>query len=968
MTPNALERQIRAVFPSISHILFETLIERLKTLSGSIEESGVPVDPAILSSAEFYLVMLCSPFAADHFTRCPQDLSGFSKSLDLEKRYSEHTLSHKLNRLLDGAGADDPISFRKKLVDFKLYEVVRIAWRDLTGRADLDETMADLSHLAQACISAAFDFLYKSLCRQWGTPVDANGNFQQIVVLGMGKLGAWELNFSSDIDLIFAYLEDGYTTGESPISNHEFFTKLCRAFLKMFTAKEGVHFYRVDARLRPYGDSGPLVMSCAALEDYYQAQGREWERYALIKARPVAGDLAAGEAVLKCLNSFIYRRYLDYNSFDSFRDMKQRIAQQVKSAQLKHNIKLGAGGIREVEFFGQLFQLIRGGVEPVLQERPILKVLDLLVASGCIDGKTCKDLTSAYCFLRKVENRLQEYEDRQTHDIPQDPEMREVLALAMGYETFEVFFEALSGVQTLVHSHFSQLLVGASDTEDDGRSRDLSRIWDNINAPQFITDAVSIPGFEDPERVVSILKNLAAHPSTQRLTPSGRKKLNRLVPRLVKAAGRAEDAETVLIQLVDLIITIERRTCYLSLLIENKGALETLVTLASKSAWIITFLSRHPALLDELMHPATLYAPPKREDLEREMDRRMERVPPGELEFLLEELNIFCQVNTLRVAAADVSGNYPLMKVSDHLTYIAETILAQVLTSSWRIVTEKYGLPEGLLSDAVEGSGFLILAYGKVGGLEMGYKSDLDLVFLFRADSGYTRGAQRSIETIRFYGNLGQRIIHALTVHTSAGTLYGADMRLRPGGDSGTIVSHIDGFKEYLFDQAWTWEHQALIRARAVAGDPELIKEFNDIRGEVLTLKRDPETLKKEVAEMRERMRAQRLKTEPGIFDLKQSPGGIVDIEFLVQYLALKHAHDYPDVIVWTDNIRLIEGLSVEGLVSAEESQILQEAYVTMRQVMHRLTLQEKPARVDEALFMDRAREVAAVYDTHLAL
>ena len=966
MISDALEQQIRAVFPSLSQTLFDTLIERLNTLSQRIEESGIKVDAEILSSAEFFLVMLCSPFAAAHFARCPEDLATFATSLDLEKRYSNHTLSHKLDRLLDDA-TDDPVLFKKKLVDFKLYEVVRIAWRDLTGRADLEETMTDLSLLAQVCITKAFDSLYKSLCQRWGTPVDANGNFQQIVVLGMGKLGAWELNFSSDIDLIFAYLEDGYTTGDSPISNHEFFTKLCQAFLKMFTAKEGVHFFRVDARLRPYGDSGPLVMSSAALEDYYQAQGREWERYALIKARPVAGDLAAGETVLKSLNSFIYRRYLDYNSFDSFRDMKQRIALQVKSAKLRHNIKLGAGGIREVEFFGQLFQLIRGGIEPDLQERSILKVLDLLVASECIDQKTCDELKSAYCFLRKVENRLQEYEDRQTHDIPQGPVAQEVLALSLGYETIGAFFKALSGNQALIHHHFSQLLVGPDETEKDSQSLELSRIWDNINAPQFLADAVSIQGFENAERVVSVLKTLAGHPSTQRLTPSGRKKLGRLVPGLVKAAGRAEDSETVLIQLVDLIITIERRTCYLSLLIENKGALETLVTLASKSAWIITFLSRHPALLDELMHPATLYAPPKRRDLEREMVRRMERVPRGELEFLLEELNIFRQVNTLRVAAADVSGNYPLMKVSDHLTYIAETILAQVLKSSWRIVTDKYGLPEGVLSDALEGSGFLILAYGKVGGLEMGYKSDLDLVFLFRADSGYTRGRDRSIETIRFYGNLGQRIIHALTVHTSAGTLYGADMRLRPGGDSGTIVSHIDGFKEYLLEQAWTWEHQALIRARPVAGDPDLIKEFNEIRGDVLTLKRDPEILKKEVAEMRERMRDQRLTKEPGVFDLKQSPGGIVDIEFLVQYLALKHAHDHPDVIVWTDNIRLIEGLSVEGLVSAEESQTLQEAYVTMRQSIHRLTLQEKPARVDEGVFKNRAGQVAAIYNRHLA-
>ena len=966
MTPETLHRQIRAVFPSLSQTVVDLLKTRVMEIAQRMETVDDTANLNLLLSPEFLQVILCSQFAAEYFSRHPKDISAFEVSRDIEKAYSAHTLENKLAALLDG-DTDDLTAVKKKLVAFKRYEGVRIAWRDLTGRAGLEETMTDLSTLAQVCITAGFDFLYRDFCRRWGTPVDAGGNFQQIIVLGMGKLGAWELNFSSDIDLIFVYMEDGYTTGESPISNGEFFTKLCRAFLKLFTSEEGIHFYRVDTRLRPYGDSGPLVMSQASLEDYYEAQGREWERYALIKARPVAGDLEGGEEVLKSLNSFIYRRYFDYGSFDSFRDMKRRIAQQVKNAALQHNIKLGAGGIREVEFFGQLFQLIRGGVEPVLQERPILKVLDLLVQSKCIDRKTSKELKTAYCFLRRVENRLQEYQDRQTHDIPADPVQTEILAHAMGYDTLEAFSAELDQTQALVHSHFAQLLVADRNRDEDRQAQDLTRIWDNINAPQFLAETGAVPGFDDPARVVTILRTLASHHNTQRLTPSGRKKLARLVPGLIKAAGKAKDPEAVLIQLVDLIITIERRTCYLSLLIENKGALDTLVTLASKSPWIVSFLSLHPALLDELMHPATLYFPPKREDLEREMARRMERVPKSDPEFLLEELNIFRQVNTLRVAAADVSGNYPLMKVSDHLTYIAETVLGQILESSWEIVTEKYGFPEGLSSSAVSDSGFAILAYGKVGGLEMGYKSDLDLVFLFDGAPGYTRGTGRSIDTVRLYSNLGQRVIHALTMHTAAGTLYGADMRLRPGGDSGTIVSHIEAYKDYLESQAWTWEHQALIRARAVAGDPELIAQFNRIREEVLTIRRDPETLKTEVREMREKMRVQRLTPEPGMFNLKQDRGGIVDIEFLVQYLALRHAHAHPDVIVWTDNIRLMEGLSVEGLISAEESQVLQEAYVSMRQKIHRLTLQERKALVEVSMVRERAAKVTSIYDRYLA-
>ncbi|MCG8636990.1 MAG: bifunctional [glutamate--ammonia ligase]-adenylyl-L-tyrosine phosphorylase/[glutamate--ammonia-ligase] adenylyltransferase [Desulfobacterales bacterium] len=964
MIPENLSRKIETVFPGLSRECADLLLMRLETFYTSLDSAGIQMEERLLISDDLIKVMLYSEFVATHLTRSPGMLQEMEETRDLRRSYSGHTLEGKLAAAL----GDDPdlAGVKEGLVRFKVYEAVRIAWRDLTGAAGLEETMGDLSNLARACISSGIDYLYRSLCNRRGTPTDANGNFQQIIVLGMGKLGAGELNFSSDIDLIFVYPEEGYTTGKNPISNDEFFTKLCREFIKLFAPGSGVHLFRVDTRLRPFGDSGPLVMSSAAFEHYYEVQGRGWERYAMIKAGPVAGDLEAGRKVLDRLRPFIYRRYFDYGSFDSFRDMKQRISLQVKSAKLKDNIKLGAGGIREIEFFGQLFQLIRGGVEPALQERPILRVLDLLLDHACINKKTCEDLKQAYCFLRQVENRLQEYQDRQTHDIPGDPVQREILALSAGYDSFDEFSRELSRVLSLVHGHFSQLLVGGEDEDEEKSNQDLTRIWDNINDPQFLVESISIAGYEEPEQVLSLLRSLAGHINTQRLTPNGRKKLARLVPRLVKKAGRASDAERVLNKLIDLVITIERRTCYLSLLLENQGALDTLIVLARKSPWIISFLSLHPVLLDELMHPATLYAPPKRDALEAEMARRMARTPKGDQEFLLEELNIFCQINTLRVAAADVSGNYPLMKVSDHLTYIAETILAQVIESSWDIVTEKYGVPEGVSADGVDGCRFAIVAYGKVGGLEMGYKSDLDLVFLYEGDPGYTRGGSRSIDTVRFYSNLGQRIIHALTMHTSAGTLYGADMRLRPGGASGMIVSHMEAFEDYLENQAWTWEHQALIRARPVAGDPALFKRFDVIRSKVLAGERDPETLRSEVSEMREKMRKQRLEHEPGYFDLKQGLGGIVDIEFLVQYLVLLHGRAFPDVTVWTDNIRLMEGLSVEGLISGEESHILQETYVAMRRAMHRLTLQERPLVVEEEMFRDRAGAVARIYRHYL--
>jgi [glutamine synthetase] adenylyltransferase / [glutamine synthetase]-adenylyl-L-tyrosine phosphorylase len=965
MDDSADTRMIDTLFPDLSSSLKIVLKTRLKRFYDSLERNSLKIESGGVDPADLVRVFLFSDFAADCLARKPDLLHDLAASGDLEtgrdpEWYQERAVQKTKDADVDQAG--------KILMDFKNREIIRIAWRDLTGKADLSETLSDLSGLAIACIKQALFLVYKKLCASHGTPMDGHNHPQQMIVLGMGKLGAGELNFSSDIDLVFVYPKEGDTwlEGRVKTSNKDFFTRLCKQFLSFFAGSGGSHFYRVDTRLRPFGDSGPLVMSADAFEEYYQTQGREWERYAMIKAAPVAGDLAAGRLLLHNLNGFIFRRYFDYGSFDSFRDMKQRITLQVKNARLKNNIKLGAGGIREIEFFGQLFQLIRGGVEPSLQAPGILQVLDQLVIHDCIDTATRDDLIRSYTFLRTVENRLQQYQDLQTHDIPDHPDQQQILALSMGFDSFSRFKEKLDQVLATVHGHFSQLLVTDADDSKDAAARELKEMWMNINDSQFSPEAIEVAGYADSGRVLSVLRSLAGHPNTQRLTPAGRKKLARLVPVLIKQVGKTRDSEAVLVRLVDLIITIERRTTYLSLLIENTQALDTLVTLAAKSPWIISFLSSHPVLLDELMHPATLYAPPKKAALEREMAARMAKIDPHDLEYLLEELNIFRQVNTLRVAAADVSGNYPLMKVSDHLTYIAETVLAQVLRISWHIVATKYGIPPDLSGDGIGHCGFAIVAYGKVGGLEMGYKSDLDLVFLCQGAPGETSGGKRPIDVVGFYANLGRRIIHALTMHTPAGTLYGADMRLRPGGDAGMIVSHIEAFEEYLENQAWTWEHQALIRARPITGDQSLMDRFDLIRQKILSTPRPAEELKQAVKEMRERMRTQRLKPEPGMFDLKQGYGGIVDIEFLVQYLTLKHGADHPDVTVWTDNVRLLEGLSCEGLISAQESGTLQKAYITLRQVVHRLTLQEKKPQVPADRFKEMTDAVKGIYERYL--
>ncbi len=947
------------------HELKDDLKNRKAMAIEALRSTGYTLPESKEFLIDFDKALIFSEFIAAGIAGSPEIFTDLVMSGDLERTYGENEYAGKLEKK-----KFSETDLHKILSETRLREMIRIAWRDLTEKASLEETMMDLSCLADACIDKAVSFFYDELCFVYGTPIDKHGIKQGIIVLGMGKLGACELNFSSDIDLIFAFPEDGATDNKTKsITNKIFFTKLCKKFLKIFDSSiHGASIFRVDTRLRPFGSAGPIVMSIGSMEDYYQTQGREWERYALIKARPVAGDHNAGMQLLKVLNPFIYRRYLDYGVFDSFRDMKKRISLQVKDKKLKNNIKLGPGGIREIEFFGQIFQMIRGGVEPELQELKILNVLDILNKRSFIDDKTSKDLTNAYVFLRKTENRLQEYADLQTHDIPAKDKDRLRLALSMNFKTWEFFFAKLDFCMKSVHGYFNQLLVADDDTEE-SETDSMEYLWENLNDPQLYDIINNYSGFNNSGKIIKLLKFLEEHSNTKKLSSDGRKRLDRIVPLFLKRVNARKKSEIVFNRIIDLIITIERRTCYLALLMENPVAIDVLVMLAEKSPWIISFLSKHPVLLDELLDPATLYIPPSKDDLENDIEQRLGRISSLDLEFYIEELCIFRQINTLRVAAADISGDYPLMKVSDHLTFIAETVLAKVMEISWKIISEKYGVPDGQQdknSFDPDSCGFAAIAYGKLGGIELSYNSDLDLVFIHSGDSGMTTGGKKSIENIRFYTMIGQRIINILTIHTPAGTLYETDMRLRPSGQSGMIVSHIDAFREYAENQAWTWEHQAIVRARPVCGDKSLYKTFNTIRKKVLMIKRDPEILKNEVMDMREKMRNQRFQYRKNYFDLKQDRGGIVDIEFFVQYLVLKNSHNNPALIKWTDNVRLLETLAHKKLIEKNEAEFLKKSYLIMRKAVHRLTLEEEKYYVPAKNFYEIKKEVASLYKKYL--
>jgi glutamate-ammonia-ligase adenylyltransferase len=893
-----------------------------------------------------------SEFVARACIPDPALLTDLLASGDLDRRYAADDYLQRLNRQL--AEATDEATLAAGLRRFRRREMVRIAWRDLAGLAGLEETLTDLSNVADSAVNAALDRLHDWQIRRFGTPRDAKGQPQHLVVLGMGKLGGRELNFSSDIDLIFAYPRHGQTDGAKAISNEEFFRRLGQRLIKTLAEPTADGFvFRVDMRLRPFGEAGPLAISFAAFEDYYQNHGRDWERYALIKARCIAGDRAAGERLLQELRPFIYRRYLDYGAFEALRGMKALIAQEVARKGMQRNIKLGPGGIREIEFIGQAFQLVYGGRDPALRERSIVRVLDHLANSGRLPPVAVNELKQAYEFLRRVENRLQAWADQQTHVLPETATAKLRLAFVMQYPDWASFHVDLTRHLAAVSQQFAQVFGGAAADSAADRNP-LAGLWQSDLAEELALPVLAECGFEEPARAWNRLRALKQGFSYRTMEPQGRERLDALLPPVLRAVAAAPQPTATLDRVINLLEAVARRSVYLALLADHPQTLAHLVKLCAASGWISAHLARFPLLLDDLLNPAVLYAPLDRQQLAVELDRQLARTPVNDAEEMLNALRYFKQTQVLRVAAADVSGAMPLMIVSDHLTEIAETLLRKVLELAWADLLPRFGSPRCVADGTSREADFAMIAYGKLGGIELNYGSDLDLVFLHDSagEQQVTTGPRR-IDNATFFAKLVQRIIYWLTTRTGAGDLYEVDTRLRPSGRAGLLVSSFDAFAEYQRNQAWTWEHQALARARMVAGPATLAERFQAIRREVLQRQRDPAALQQEVCAMRERMRAELDASTAETFDLKQGSGGIADIEFMVQYQILANAHRYPDLLIYTDNIRQIDGLERCKALSIADAARLRHAYRGLRRRIHQLTLQQQPAQIPA----DQARE-----------
>jgi glutamate-ammonia-ligase adenylyltransferase len=873
--------------------------------------------------------------------------------------------------------------------------MIRIIWRDLTRSAPMLEITGELSRFADYAIQSAASYHYRALEKMHGTPIGRESGIPQpFLVLGMGKLGARELNVSSDIDLIFTYPESGSTDHENrPLSNQEFFTKLGQKLIKSLDAITADGFvFRVDMRLRPHGESGALIQNFAGMEDYYQTQGRDWERYAMIKARTVAavyGNYSNDDYIKRerkylrtMLRPFTYRQYIDFSAIESLREMKALIARQVQRKGMNLDVKLGEGGIREVEFVVQVFQLIRGGRDALLRKRQVMTLLPLLEQGHYLPKGAGSALSEAYEFLRNTEHAIQGYQDRQTQALPTDEIGQIRLSWVMGFENWNAFISVLNGYRQRVNQEFKAVIAEPENKQsNDNKTLVLWKgIWEasshlNSAAPDEFKHLLDgQPAFADAtienlDELFLALRQIRESRSVVNMQASSRTRLDAFISRLLLVlAEKAEQQELAgsivdtLKRIVPLIESIARRSAYLVLLVENPIALNQLATLCGASPMIAEQLTKYPALLDELLTPVNLYFTPDddhehiKANLRNELRREVLRLESEDLEGHMEVLRYFRSAHSLRVAAGEVSETLPLMKVSDYLTFIAEVILEHVMQLSWGNMLARHGRPLNANGVGVNAPDFVIVGYGKLGGIELGHGSDLDLVFIHNGEAhGQTEGLAISegkgvIDNTTFYTRLGQRIIHILSTQTASGKLYEVDMRLRPSGNSGMLVTSLAAFEKYQKNEAWTWEHQALVRARVVAGSRELGAQFEQVRLEVLRQQRDLPKLREDVSDMRRKMReqlgtqAKARMQDPNIFNLKQDSGGIVDIEFMVQYAALAWAYQAPEIVQYTDNIRILGSLEAAGLLDATSVAQLIAAYKAYRSTGHRLALQQQEA------------------------
>jgi glutamate-ammonia-ligase adenylyltransferase len=848
---------------------------------------------------------------------------------------------------IDLIGAREPEAMAR-LRGARQIEMARIACRDLAGEADLAATLEALSALADASIRAALAFASERLAPRYGWPRDGAGRDAPLLVLGMGKLGGRELNFSSDIDLVLLYPDDARLDGADADQTEAYYLRLAQSMIRLLDqATEDGFVFRVDTRLRPFGRSGPLVISVSAFESYLIRHGRDWERYAYVKARLITGTEYRSDVFDDILAPFVFRRYLDYGVFDALREMHRLISREVERKDMADNIKLGPGGIREIEFIVQAFQLVRGGRDSSFRDPNLLASLPRLAERRALDPDAVVRLDSAYRYLRRLENRLQALEDKQTHELPADAQLRARLAYGLGEPNWSALAAQLSKHRAAVEQEFNRVAWDAHDGAEGGAAAAaLAAAWETGTIAEALTETEL---GRDPE-AVRALADLRAGGLYRRMDEPSRRRLAELVTRLVPLLAEDAAPGRTLQRLLPIVQAVCRRSAYLALLNENPATLRRLLGIAAHSALLARQVAEHPLLLDELLDARVLESPPTRAELHALLTERLNKAPGGDAEASLEAMRQFQRTAIFRIAVADRYGRLPLMKVSDLLTETAELLLRFAYDMARAELVGKHGRPLCGEPPDLREAGLAVVAYGKLGGLELGYGSDLDLVFVHdSAGSHQQTDGDRPVDNTRFFVRLVQRLIHFLSIQTSSGRLYEIDTRLRPSGGAGLLVTTLDNFRRYQVEAAWTWEHQALLRSRAVAGTEELRCRFEDERRELLVGGVDRARLKDDIVKMRERMRAELSLGQGESFDIKQDAGGLADIEFLIDYWVLANAREYPELVEFPDNIRQLEALEAAGLVPPARCAQLKEDYLTLRARSHELALDEQPRLVPAA-------------------
>lgn len=898
-------------------------------------------------------LVAASKMIADYAERHPVEFSGVCEDLAKGKLAS----TDYKEKLFADVWEKDEIELAKYLRQFRKKQHIKLAGQEILDLVEVTDTIQYLSDLASHILDVTYQFYYVQLSEKYGIPLSDKGEKQALTIFGMGKLGGGELNFSSDIDLIMCFPENGETDDSgrlSAISNELFFHRVAQKMIALLDKLDTNGFvYRVDMRLKPFGSVGNLCVTFKSMRRYYLEHGRNWERYALIKMRAVAGHIEQGDKLLSELESFIYQRHVDYTAVESIDEMKKKIVTKAREEALANNLKLGNGGIREIEFIVQAYQLLYGGRMLTLRGQSILQALDVLADRELLGKNMVDILRRNYLFLRRVENAIQFYQDQQTHDLPESKKAQNALLVALSFTTWEELTEKVAATRYEVYQLF-QRVFATNDTAQQTVEIEhtTSEFWQQQLAE------VDIQSTSLASLFAKFYKQMAAHNMGDKYIL----RLNWVLPQIIKALKNEDNPEKVGSHMLELLEAIADKSVYLSLLVENPQVLKKIMTLFMRSSWMTKFLCEHPLVIDELVHEGHEKALPNKAEIRARLQHALEQTIDEQEKF--KTIVDFKNSQIFRVASADLQNKIKTIHVSDQITWVAEAIIEEVLVIARHDLVSKYGEPSFEVNGQIYKAEFGVIAYGKFGGFEMGYGSDMDLLFLHNS-SGQNQVTQgeKSIENELFFIRLVQKINNLLTTLTPNGKLYEVDMRLRPSGNSGMPISSLASFEDYQMQEAWTWEHQALVRARFVAGDDGIANGFKAVRQMILCQTRDAHKLKKDVLDMRERMRTNTNVAEKGLFDLKQGEGGVTDIEFIVQYLLLLHAKDHRHLVRCSDNLRQLAALELFEIILSSQASELRLAYRRYRFLIHHQQLKGKKALLKNDMVEEEINTVKKIWN-----